>query len=168
MSVITGVNPSEGPRERAFFLTRPAPAALVAICELDQLARRLSIAYPRDIVNDLSVRAFHRLGEVMAIRHKRQRPSVSAASTSIVVLLTAAILAVWPGSGADAAADVYRIGWHAITNGVSRSSSACYGLSGTVGQPASGYAMGTTYALVSGYLAAASTSGRDAIFHTGP
>lgn len=72
-----------------------------------------------------------------------------------------------PCDRSAALAATYDIPWHAVSNGVRDSRGGCFAMSGTIGEPASGYAIGATYALISGYFAAAPTSGRDAIFHNG-
>lgn len=81
-------------------------------------------------------------------------------------ILTLGILAV-PFGQPSAQAVTYGIGWHAIANGARTSRNSCFAVAGTVGQPTLQPSMGSTYAIVPGYLTAAPTATRDTIFYNG-
>lgn len=83
-----------------------------------------------------------------------------------VAILALGILSV-PFAQPAAQAVTYGIGWHAISNSARVSRNGCFAVAGTVGQPALQPSMGSTYAIVPGYLTATSTATRDTIFYNG-
>jgi hypothetical protein len=64
-------------------------------------------------------------------------------------------------------ADTFNIGWHSMNPGVSNATSACFRVSGTLGQPVPGHATGGNFVLVSGFWAGAPTARLDTIFFNG-
>jgi hypothetical protein len=84
--------------------------------------------------------------------------------------ITAGIALRSPDSRAAVIPPTYSIDFHAIGAGGNVLRNTCFGLSGTVGQPAPGYSRtsdGITYSIYAGFWSATPATGLDEIFFTG-
>jgi hypothetical protein len=94
----------------------------------------------------------------------RLRPRARLVASALAL---AALAGAGPSATRAGTTPTYSIDFHVITAGGSAMrSSTCYGLSGTIGQPAPGYSSANTYSIVAGFWTGG-VSASDEIFFNG-
>jgi len=100
----------------------------------------------------------------MSLHRLRPRARLVASALAVAAIVTG-VAGVASATRAGTT-PTYSIDFHVITAGGSAMSNPCYGLSGTIGQPAPGYSSASTYSIVAGFWAV-DVAASDKIFYNG-
>ena len=99
------------------------------------------------------------------MKHFRLRPRARVFAPALAVLALASSVAGVPADTHAGTPPTYSIDFHTISAGGSALASACYRLSGTIGQAAPGYSSGSMYSLIAGFWTADVAASEEIFFN---